>query len=42
MNKCGGGASVRLKERGKVFKLRDTSELVNVIKGDEDSLTQAY
>jgi len=42
MDKCGGGASVRLKERGKVFKLRDKSELVNVIKGDEDSLTQAY
>ena len=42
MDKCGGGASVRLKERGKVFKLSDKSELVNVIKGDEDSLTQAY
>ena len=42
MNKCGGGCSVRLKDRGKVFKLRDKSELVNVIKGDEDSLTQAY
>ena len=42
MDKCGGGASVRLKDRGKVFKLRDKSELVNVIKGDEDSLTQAY
>ena len=42
MDKCGGGASVRLKERGKVFKLRDKSELVNVIEGDEDSLIQAY
>jgi len=42
MDKCGGGASVRLKDRGKVFKLRDRSELVNVIKGDEDSLAQAY
>ena len=42
MDKCGGGASVRLKDRGKVFKLRDRSELVNLIKGDEDSLTQAY
>ena len=42
MDKCGGGVSVRLKDRGKVFKLRDKSELVNVIKGDEDSLTQAY
>ena len=42
MDKCGGGASVRLKDRGKVFKLRDRSELINVIKGDEDSLTQAY
>ncbi|MFL2948556.1 MAG: hypothetical protein ACJZ44_04990 [Nitrospinales bacterium] len=42
MDKCGGGASVRLKDRGKIFKLRDRSELVNVIKGDEDSLTQAY
>ena len=42
MDKCGGGVSVRLKDRGKVFKLRDKSELVHVIKGDEDSLTQAY
>ena len=42
MEKCGGGVSVRLKDHGKVFKLRDKSELVNVIAGDEDSLIQAY
>ena len=42
MNKCGGGCSVRLKDRGKIFKLRDMSELVNVVKGYEDSLIQAY
>tara|TARA_Y100001936_G_scaffold203835_1_gene206993 strand:+ start:494 stop:739 length:246 start_codon:yes stop_codon:yes gene_type:complete len=42
MDKCGGGCSVRLKDRGKVFKLRERSELVNLIKGEEDALAQAY
>ena len=41
MNKCGGGASVRLKDRGKVFKLRDQDEVGNLIKGDADSLIEA-
>jgi len=42
MDKCGGGVSIRLKDRGKVFKLRDKDELGNVIKGDERFLTEAY
>tara|TARA_B100000686_G_C16551047_1_gene842557 strand:+ start:551 stop:796 length:246 start_codon:yes stop_codon:yes gene_type:complete len=42
MDKCGGGCSVRLKDRGKVFKLRERSELIDVIKGNEKALTQAY
>ena len=42
MDKCGGGCSVRIKDRGKVFKLRDEDGLVNVIKGDERFLTEAY
>ena len=42
MEKCGGGCSVRLKDCGIVFKLRDKSELVNLIKGNGESLTQAY
>ena len=42
MDKCGGGVSVRLKDRGKVFKLRENSELVDVINGSEDCLTEAY
>ena len=42
MDKCGGGVSMRLKDRGKVFKLRENSELVDVINGSEDCLTEAY
>ena len=42
MDKCGGGGSIRLKDRGKVFKLRDLDELGNAIKGDERFLTEAY
>ena len=42
MDKCGGGCSVRLKDRGKVFKLREKSELIDVIKGNEEALNQAY
>ena len=32
MNKCGGGASVRLKDRGRIIKLRETKEVVNLLK----------
>ena len=42
MDKCGGGCSVRLKDRGKVYKLRERSELVNLVKGEEESLRPAY
>ena len=42
MDKCGGGCSVRLKDRGTVFKLREKSELIDVIKGNEEALTRAY
>ncbi len=42
MDKCGGGCSVRFKDHGKVYKLRERSELVNLIKGNGESLTQAY
>jgi hypothetical protein len=42
MDKCGGGVSIRLKDRGKVFKLRDVDDLDNAIKGDERFLTEAY
>ncbi len=42
MDKCGGGCSVRLKDRGKVFKLRERSELVYLVKGEEESLIEAY
>ena len=42
MDKCGGGVSMRLKDRGKVFKLRERSELVYLVKGEEESLIEAY
>jgi len=42
MNKCGGGASVRLKDRGKVFKLRDMAEVSKLVKGDVTSLVEAF
>ena len=32
MNICGGGASVRLKDRGRIIKLRETKEVVNLLK----------
>ena len=32
MNKCGGGASVRLKDRGRIVKLKETKEVVNLLK----------
>ena len=41
MNKCGGGCSVRLKDRGKIFKLREMAEVTNLIKGDVSFLTEA-
>ncbi len=41
MDKCGGGASVRLKDRGKIFKLREMGEVSKLIKGNVESLTEA-
>ena len=41
MNKCGGGTSIRLKDRGKVFKLRESKEVGKLIKGDTTSLVEA-
>tara|TARA_Y100000590_G_scaffold386250_1_gene458913 strand:- start:52 stop:297 length:246 start_codon:yes stop_codon:yes gene_type:complete len=32
MNKCGGGASVRLKDRGRIIKLKETKEVVDLLK----------
>ena len=32
MNKCGGGASVRLKDRGRIVKLKKAKEVVNLLK----------
>ena len=32
MNKCGGGASVRLRDRGRIIKLREAKEVVNLLK----------
>ena len=31
MNKCGGGASVRLKDRGRIIKLRETKEVAKLL-----------
>ena len=41
MDKCGGGASVRLKDRGKIFKLREMGEVSKLIKGNVESLSEA-
>ena len=41
MDKCGGGASIRLKDRGKIFKLREMVEVTKLIKGDVSFLTEA-
>ena len=41
MDKCGGGCSVRLKDRGKIFKLREMAEVTKLIKGDVSFLTEA-
>ena len=32
MNKCGGGASVRLKDRGRIIKLRETKDVIQLLK----------
>ena len=40
MNKCGGGASVRLKDRGRIIKLRETKEVVNLLKNRIVALAQ--
>ena len=32
MNKCGGGASIRLKDRGRVIKLKETKEIAKLLK----------
>ena len=31
MNKCGGGASVRLKDRGRIIKLKETKKIENIV-----------
>ena len=41
MDKCGGGASIRLKDRGKIFKLREMAEVGKLIRGDVSFLTEA-
>ena len=32
MDKCGGGVSIRLKDRGKIFKLRKMEEVAKLVK----------
>ena len=32
MNKCGGGASIRLKDRGRVIKLKETKDVAKLLK----------
>jgi len=41
MDKCGGGASIRLKDRGKIFKLREMAEVGKLIKKNTSFLTKA-
>ncbi len=41
MNKCGGGASIRLKDRGRIIKLREPKEVVDLIEGKIVALAQA-
>jgi len=41
MDKCGGGASIRLKDRGKIFKLREMAEVSKLIKENASFLTKA-
>ena len=32
MNKCGGGASIRLKDRGRIIKLKETKDVAKLLK----------
>ena len=41
MDKCGGGCSVRFKDRGKIFKLREIEDVRKLVKGDIRSLSEA-
>ncbi len=38
MKQCGGGASVRIENRGKVLKLRETEELAYLLNSDAGAL----
>ena len=40
MNKCGGGASVRLKDRGRIIKLKETNDIVGLLKNKIVALAQ--
>ena len=40
MNKCGGGASVRLKDRGRIIKLKETKEVAKLLKNKIVALAQ--
>ncbi|MEK9627617.1 MAG: hypothetical protein VW455_01200 [Nitrospinota bacterium] len=37
MNKCGGGASIRLKNHGKIVKLREAKEVTRLLDADKAS-----
>ena len=41
MDKCGGGCSIRVKDRGKIFKLREMAEISKLIEGNVESLSEA-
>ena len=41
MNKCGGGASIRLKDRGRIIKLRETEEVAKLFKTKIVALAEA-
>ena len=41
MDKCGGGCSIRVKDRGKIFKLREIAEVRKLVKGEIRSLVEA-
>ena len=41
MNKCGGGASVRLKDRGRIIKLKETREVVKLLENKIVALAEA-
>ena len=40
MNKCGGGASIRLKDRGRVIKLKETREVVKLLENKVVALSK--